>query len=197
MRTLITTLFLVLLSASAAWGQAWDVMLDVGGSVADAPYPYPELTGVDANVPGFGIGLFSRAYVPGESPWRKGLVIRRRTIDTRFADRPEWNARHAALTFQLALGRLLTTLGPARVSAELGAGFSFFSDDFDDGNPDNWDFPSGSLELSPGLQVTVPVTTHLGLLAGGRWTIYLDGEEDTFPFKSGPVAFLGVQLSGK
>lgn len=196
MRALFLTLLLVLLTASAARGQAWDVMLDLNGPVAGRPYPGPEMTGVDANLPGLGMGFFNRAYVPGEHSWRWGLVIRRRTADTSYADRPEWNARHAALTFQLAVGRLLMARGPLLISAELGAGFTIFTDDFDDGNPDNWGLASGTRELSPGLQLALPVGAQVGLLAGGRWTFYLDGEEDTFPFQSGPVTFLGVQLGG-
>jgi hypothetical protein len=176
-----------------AWGQAFDLAIDLNTPAADAPryFGQPPID-IDAGL-GLSFGYFGRGAFADGRPFRLGALIGRQSLKvTPQVGYAGYN--YSALRF---MGRGDTRLWANRtfyLSGGVGFGLTFLSDNI----PCNEIFcglPSTVVELSPNLRLSARISDTFAAFLDVRGSVYMSDQDATFPYRSGAILALGVEIT--
>lgn len=186
---------LSLVAAEYAISGALDFVIDLD-TPASAVSPNWQSEPIDARSGvAFGLGYSSRAaFAPGGS-LRFGVVAGRRSLRASAAS--SYRDGHEYTEFRLQGRAIADVLRRKRVvfSAELALGLSFMSDDI----PCNEMFcelPESVTIATLAAGASVRLSSRTAVVASIRYPAYLTDWQSTFPFKSGLVVGLGLEVAG-
>lgn len=176
------------------YGQALDLTIDLNTPASKAPqFSEVESLDVDAAL-GFSLGYFSRPAVGGGPPLRMGIIVGRQGLSVRPSGSTGSTTKFNAFRVQ---GRAdLRFLGNENLnlSGGLALGLSFMSDT----KPCNemfCDLPSSVVLVTPSLRATVRISSKVSGIVDARWSVYMTDRNSTFPYKSGGIMAVGVELA--
>jgi hypothetical protein len=186
---------LSLLAAGDAVSGSLDFMVDLDTPAAKVS-PNGQREPIDTRDGlAFGLGYSSRpAFAPGGA-LRFGAVVGRRSLTTSAAsafydgfDFTELRLQARAMVDVLRRSRFV-------FSTELALGLSFLSDNI----PCNEMFcelPESATIATPAVRASIKMSRGACVLVSIRYPAYLNDWESTFPFRSGIVVGLGVEVAG-
>lgn len=198
MRSLFHSLVVVVLSlvaAEDAASGALDFVIDLDTPAAAASPDWQREPIDTRSGLAFGLGYSSRAAFAPRGAFRFGAVVGRRSLTASAAS--SYYDGHEYTEFRIQGRAIADVLRRGRVvlSAELALGLSFLSDDI----PCNEMFcelPESATIATPAVRASIRLSSRTGVVAGIRYPAYLNDWQSTFPFMSGMVIGLGLEVAG-
>lgn len=186
------------LQAPAARGQAVVLEYDLMVPTQDQTLDDPPL-GLDANREwGITAAFQSRNFRDDDARTRWGVLVRYARMRVRPHDEDGFYTDYGSTIIQGSFDHLVARWSRADLALGVALGPSFITDHHeyygDSCDTAFCDMPEMSWVLSPGAQLTVPVTSQISLLLRARGTIYLAHGTDTYPYLSGFVVSAGIEL---
>ena len=187
-------LMISLAAAGPAFGQALDLAFDFNTPAADAPkYPYQPPIDVEPGL-GWTFGYFGRGTFAEGGPLRWGALVGYKSVKVS----PEGESsgyKYSALRFQGRGDIRLWTNRNFLLSGGLAAGVTFLSD-----NIPCYDafcgLPSAAVvEVTPNLRFAGRISDIFSVFADVRGSLYLSDEASTFPYRSGAIFAVGVEVT--
>lgn len=194
----LTLLLLALTPVGEAAAQAMDFDFDLTVPTHDSPDVDGErLYNTDVRF-NFGFGIHSRDFRRDERRHRWGLVFNRQSVHTHSVEPSEFWSSYINFSIQASYERLLWSQPRFDVVGGLATGPAIVSRT---GHPTEscntafCNFPDGSWVVTPSLRVMVPVFDAVKFTAGVRAFLYTADKASIFPFESGPVLTVGLEVS--
>lgn len=179
--------------AGPAFGQAFDFAFDLNTPAADSPkYSRQAPIDVDAGL-GWSFGYFGKSAFAEGGALRLGLLLGRQSMKVgTVGGYPKYN--YTAFRIQGRGDIRLWANRNFHLSGGLAAGLTFLSDNI----PCNEFFcglPSSVVEITPNLRITGRISDTFSLFLDARGSVYLSDHDSTFPFTSGAILSVGVEIA--
>lgn len=144
------------------------------------------------------VGLLSKNFAECDRSHRRSVFITHQTMNLTW-DSPEAMTKHySATSIEAGLDWLVLDRTWLRLSLGVAGGFTFVT--YEGKSDSGCDTPLCGLPDTNGLisglgMCEFPVSSRLSGVLGVRGWILGGGREDTFPFESGPVVSVGIQVN--
>jgi len=184
------------LVAEKATGQALELVFDLST-------PATEISRYNASDPAdvspglaFGLGYYSRPALEEGDRLRLGVLVGRRAL--RVSQSGSFTSEYDYSEFRIQ-GRAAVDILRSRnvaVCGEVALGLSFMSDNV----PCNEMFcelPGTAIIATPCIRTNLRVSQRVSALVEYKYSAYLDEPETTYPFKSGSVLAIGIEVSAR
>ncbi|MCP4145972.1 MAG: hypothetical protein GY752_11925 [bacterium] len=193
----LTVTILILLIASAAFPQAMDIEFDLNTPTYDTFYSDNQLNYSKSQNISLSFGIFTYNWQQENIKSRKGLVFHRQSVTMKSITENPYSSSYQAHNLRFCYQRKMIEFKSADLIAGLGTGFSAISkENQTEGEGPFSNMPDFTWHVTPDLKMIVPLGARISVVFGAKAVLLLGDKEATFPFKSGIMFSVGIELNG-
>lgn len=178
----------------AAYSQAVDITFDLNTPVSDLhPRGFPARPDLRAGV-GFNLGYFPQGTFADNALGRMGFVVGRKRVSDKANGGVGREGPYTAYRVQGRADLNIWRNGPLNLRGGIALGLDFMTDSA----PCNELFcglPEPVVLVSPSVSAAVRISSKVSGIVEFRGSLYMTDRHTTFPFESGVVLSIGLELA--
>lgn len=180
-----------------AQAQAFYAGLDLNSPTSEIPPGYQGAERTKDLGMAYSFGFFSNSFIDGGGVTRTGLVVRKRSLTTQADTLDPSDFYYRETSLQFVVDRRLVRNRKLLLTAGAGIGTTFIDGEWENGpvSSDDWGWPEGYWVFTPSIRAAYRSGYPVTVYAEAKNTFYSGDKAKTFPFQSGLVFAVGVQVN--